>query len=151
MTSASNGGAEIQTRRLLEALADRGHEAVLLTNGSIVGGSALTVDRIDLGPKLSRASWRSVLLRWGRHVRSLRSALERHAPYDVLLVTFKKEQLLVPWLPRRLRLAVVWLEHGPVPRQLGRGIQRQLFRHAARGARAVLAVSNGTRDSLVAA
>ena len=54
---------------------------------------------------------------WPRYVRRLRRALEHQMPYDVLLVHYKKEQLMVPWLPRRLRPQVVWAEWGPVPYQ----------------------------------
>jgi glycosyltransferase involved in cell wall biosynthesis len=84
-------------------------------------------------------------------LRALRAALEPEAPYDVLLVHYKKEQLLAPLLPRRLRPTLAWAEWGPVPRQLRNGPANVVYRRAARDVGAVLAVSAGTRDSLVAA
>jgi glycosyltransferase involved in cell wall biosynthesis len=69
-------------------------------------------------------------------------------PYDVLLVHYKKEQLMVPWLPRRLRPRVAWAEWGPVPYQFRRGLARRAYLHASRQAKVVMAVSAGTKSSV---
>jgi glycosyltransferase involved in cell wall biosynthesis len=152
MTTAARGGGEYAAADLLAALAHRGHDCVLLSNmPDIADGTAVPVRPIDLGPKLSRASAARLTLRAVPTFRALKAALEREAPYDVLLVHYKKEQLLAPWLPRRLRPTLAWAEWGPVPRQLRSGPANALFRRAARDVGAVLAVSAGTRDSLVAA
>jgi glycosyltransferase involved in cell wall biosynthesis len=106
---------------------------------------------IDLGPKLSRRSAVSLTAKAPLVLRALKATLEREAPYDVLLVHYKKEQLLAPWLPKRLRPKLVWAEWGPVPRQLRTGAPNLVFKRAARDVHAVLAVSAGTKDSLVEA
>lgn len=152
MTTAARGGGEYAAVDLLDALGRRGHDVVMLSNvAEIADGTAVAVRPIDLGPKLSRSSAVSLTLRAPLVWRALRAALEREAPYDVLLVHYKKEQLLAPWLPRRLRPTLAWAEWGPVPRQLRSGVPNALFRRAARDVGAVLAVSAGTKDSLVAA
>jgi glycosyltransferase involved in cell wall biosynthesis len=152
MTTAARGGGEYAAVDLLDALVRRGHDCVMLSNvADIAEGTRVPVRAIDLGPKLSRRSAASLTAKAPLVLRSLRAALEREAPYDVLLVHYKKEQLLAPWLPRRLRPTLVWAEWGPVPRQLRSGAPNRIFRRAARDVGAVLAVSAGTKDSLVEA
>lgn len=151
MTSDAPGGAEFAAVNMLEALHGRGHIAVLLTNRPEVAAHRhVTVRRIDLGPKLSRASVRTLAARWPALLARLRRELEREWPYDVLIMHFKKEQLLSALLPRRLRAELVWAEWGPIPRQLRSGVGRWAYRAAARRADLVLAVSAGTRDSVCA-
>src|ERR1700730_3763987 len=95
MTSDARGGGEYAAVDMLDALAARGHETVLITNQpGLVKGRGVDVRRIDLGPKLSRSSYRALLWRWPLLARELRHALQREWPYDVLLVHYKKEQLL---------------------------------------------------------
>lgn len=152
MTTSSQGGGEFAAVDLLDGLAARGHEAVLLSDQPTIGrDTAVVVRALDLGPKLSRSSWRSLLLRWPRLVRDLRAALEREAPYDVLLLHYKKEQLLALALPRRLRRTLAWAEWGPVPYPLRSGLPGRAYAAAGARVQAVLAVSEGTRDSLVEA
>jgi glycosyltransferase involved in cell wall biosynthesis len=152
MTTAARGGGEYAAVDLLDALVRRGHECVMLSNvADIAEGTQVPVRPIDLGPKLSRSSFVTLTAKAPLLVRALREALEREAPYDVLLVHYKKEQLLAPWLPKRLRPTLAWAEWGPVPRQLRTGPPNRLFRRAARDVGAVLAVSEGTRRSLVEA
>ncbi|HWH94742.1 MAG TPA: glycosyltransferase family 4 protein [Baekduia sp.] len=152
MTTAARGGGEYAAVDLLDALVRRGHECVMLSNVPTIGdGTRVPVRPIELGPKLSRSSFVSLTAKAPLVLRDLRRALEREAPYDVLLVHYKKEQLLAPWLPRRLRPTLAWAEWGPVPRQLRGGVAGALYRRAARDVGAVLAVSAGTKDSLVEA
>ncbi len=149
MTSESPGGGEFAAVNMLEALTKRGHGAVLLTNQpSIADGRDVRARRIDLGPKLSRSSYGHLVPRWPRLLNTLRHALEREAPYDVLVLHFKKEQLLGPLLPKRLRPLLIWAEWGPVPQQMSRGPGRWAYITAARRADLIFAVSAGTRDSL---
>ena len=61
----------------------------------------------------------------------LRKALEAEYPYDVLLVHYKKEQLMARQLPKRLRATLVWAEWGPVPVQMRQGPGAWLYRDAA--------------------
>jgi glycosyltransferase involved in cell wall biosynthesis len=152
MTSGTRGGAEYAAVRLLDALAGRGHEAVLLTSHpDTADGTRVAARRVELGPKLGARSWPGLALRWPLLARRLRGELERVAPYDVLLLHFKKEQLLVPRLPAELRGRVAWAEWGPLPAQLRGGPPGRLYARAARDLAAVLAVSEGTRRSLVGA
>jgi glycosyltransferase involved in cell wall biosynthesis len=71
-------------------------------------------------------------------------------PYDVLLVHYKKEQLLASALPARLRPVLAWAEWGPVPLELQSGLGRLAYRAAGRRVAVVMAVSPGTRDSVCA-
>jgi glycosyltransferase involved in cell wall biosynthesis len=151
MTTASAGGAEFAAVEMLDALAARGHDVVMLSDLPGIGrDTAVRVEPLRIGPKLSLRSWRSLLAAWPQYVWRLRGALDRQLPYDVLMVHYKKEQLMVPWLPRRLRPRVVWAEWGPVPYQLRRGLPRQAYLHASRGAGVVMAVSPGTKCSVEA-
>lgn len=149
MTTSALGGAEFAATELLDALAVRGHHPVVLTDqATIARGSRVRMSGIDLGPKLSRASWPELMARWPQLFLRMRSALEAEWPYDVLLVHYKKEQLLAAELPERLRSNLLWNEWGPVPYPLRRGFPRWLYVRSARAARVVMAVSEGTRSSL---
>jgi glycosyltransferase involved in cell wall biosynthesis len=149
MTTSALGGAEFAATELLDALVERGHEAVVLTDQpAIARDSPLRVRKLAIGPKLSRASWPALAARWPSLRRRLRLALQDEWPYDVLLVHFKKEQLLAADLPERLRPRLVWAEWGPVPFPVRRGLPRLVYLRAAGTAGAIMAVSEGTRESL---
>lgn len=150
MTTDSRGGGEFAAVDLLDGLVARGHEAVLLaTAPDLAAGTAIRAQRLDLGPKLSRRSWRQIMLRWPRYVSRLRTALEREAPYDALLLHFKKEQLMSLRLSARLRSSLVWAEWGPLPEPMRRGLPGRMYQAAARRVALIIAVSDNTRDSLV--
>jgi glycosyltransferase involved in cell wall biosynthesis len=150
MTGAARGGAEFAAVELLDALAGRGHEAVMLSDwGGIGRDTRVEVRELELGPKLSVRSWPALIVRWPLLRRRLRVALEAEMPYDVLLLHYKKEQLLVPALPAQLRPRVAWAEWGPVPGQLARPPGRRLYAGAAKGVTSVFAISEGTRDSVI--
>ena len=152
LTSSAHGGAEFAAVWMLDALAERGHEVVLLTNlPELCEGTRVTARPLEIGPKLSRGSYKRLLLSGPRLGAALRLALRRERPYDVLLLHFKKEQLLTLVLPRSLRATCVWAEWGPLPVPLRSGVANFVYRLAARRADAVLAVSEGTRETLVAA
>src|SRR5271154_3095868 len=150
MTTDSSGGAEFAALEMLEALRQRGHETVMLTdmpgNGRDTG---VQVRPIDIGPKLSTRTWVGLALRWPLLVGRLHRALAALAPYDVLIVHYKKEQLLALTLSKRLRATLVWAEWGPVPFPLRKGLPRRAYLEAARRASLVLAISGGTRLSVV--
>jgi glycosyltransferase involved in cell wall biosynthesis len=152
LTSPARGGAEFAAVWLLDALAERGHEAVLLTNlPELCSGTRVAARTLEIGPKLSRTSYKRLLLSGPRLAAELRRALRHERPYDVLLLHFKKEQLLTLVLPRSLRATCVWAEWGPLPAPLRSGAANFVYRLAARRAEVVLAVSEGTRATLVAA
>lgn len=152
MTGAAPGGAEFAAVELLDALCARGHEATMLSDSAGIGrGSAVAVRPFELGPKLSARTWPGLTLRRPAMRRRLRQALEAEAPYDVLLLHYKKEQLLAPGLPAMLKPRLAWAEWGPVPRQMRRGPGRWAYARAGREAGTVLAISAGTRDSAIAA
>lgn len=149
LTSGTPGGAEFAAVNMLEALCTRGHETVLLTNQpELADGRNVEARPIELGEKLSLRSYRALAVRAPQLARRLRLELEREWPYDVLVVHYKKEQLLSAVLPARLRAQLVWAEWGPVPRQMRSGPGSWLYTTAARGAELILAVSAGTRDSV---
>jgi glycosyltransferase involved in cell wall biosynthesis len=152
MTGAAPGGAEFAAVELLDALIGRGHEAVMLSDSPEIGRETrVEVHPLELGPKLSTHSWATLGLRWPLLRRKLAAALEAELPYDVLLLHYKKEQLLAPKLPQRLRPQIVWCEWGPVPRQMSHGPGGLAYSRAARSASAVLAVSEKTRLSTIEA
>jgi glycosyltransferase involved in cell wall biosynthesis len=150
MTSGARGGAEYAAVRLLDALAARGHETVLLTSHpDTAEGTRVTARHVELGPKLASDTWPRLASTSPLVLRRLRRELAREAPYDVLLLHFKKEQLLAPRLPADLRERVAWAEWGPVPEPMRSGLPSRLYGRAARNVAAVLAISDGTRQSLI--
>jgi glycosyltransferase involved in cell wall biosynthesis len=149
MTTTSSGGAEFAAVEMLAALNERGHETVMLTDmADIARDTGVAVRPIEIGPKLAKGSWATLMLRWPQLLRRLRVALAAQAPYDVLLVHYKKEQLLVRQLPAGLRRTVVWAEWGPVPFPLRKGLPRRAYLAAAQQAKLVMAISEGTRRSV---
>jgi glycosyltransferase involved in cell wall biosynthesis len=149
MTTDSSGGAEFAAVEMLEALRQRGHDTVMLTDmGGMARDTDVTVSPIELGPKLSTTSWIGLMLRWPSLLRRLRTALRAQEPYDVLMVHYKKEQLLAGMLPAVLRRTIVWEEWGPVPFPLRRGLPRRAYLRAGERAALVLAISEGTRSSV---
>ncbi len=149
-TTDERGGAEYANVDLLEALAARGKEVVLLTNvPDIAAGTRLVVREVDLGPKLSRRSVVRVALQTPLTLLRLARALRAEGAVGTLLLHFKKEQLLCSLLPSRLTGAIVWAEWGPVPPQMRSGPARRLYSLAARRARRIMAVSEGTRRTVV--
>jgi glycosyltransferase involved in cell wall biosynthesis len=150
MTGAAPGGAEFAAVELLDALIERGHEAVMLSDSPAIGReTGVEVHPLELGPKLSGSTWPRLGLQWRSLRRQLREALEAEAPYDLLLLHYKKEQLLAPGLPAPLRPQIAWCEWGPVPRQMRRGPGRWAYARASRGAGPVLAISAGTAQSTI--
>ncbi len=149
MTTDSSGGAEFAAVEMLEALRQRGHETVMLTDmPGMARDTEVQVRPVALGPKLSTTSWVSLMLRWPLLVRGLAAALRKEAPYEILLVHYKKEQLLARMLPKALRRTVVWCEWGPVPFPLRRGLPQRAYLAAAKQVPLVLAISEGTRSSV---
>ena len=149
MTTGSSGGAEFAAMEMLEALRHRGHETVMLTDmPSMARDTGVTVAPLEIGPKLSARTWPALALRWPQLQRRLQAALRAQAPYDVLLVHYKKEQLLAGSLPAELRRTVVWAEWGPVPFPMRRGLPRRAYLRAAERAALVMAISEGTLRSV---
>ncbi|HET6998418.1 MAG TPA: glycosyltransferase family 4 protein [Solirubrobacterales bacterium] len=150
MTGAAPGGAEFAAVELLDALIERGHEAVMLSDSAEIGRETrVEVHPLQLGPKLSGSTWPRLALRWRSLRGELRRALEAEAPYDLLLLHYKKEQLLAPGLPAALRPQIAWCEWGPVPRQMRQGPGRWAYARASRQVGPVLAISEGTRRSVI--
>jgi glycosyltransferase involved in cell wall biosynthesis len=150
-TSSERGGAEYANVDLLVALAARGHDVVLLTNiPDIAAGTSLAVREVELGPKLARDSVAAVALRTPLTLLTLARALRSERPVGAVLLHFKKEQLLCSLLPRRLTGEIVWAEWGPVPAPMLTGLARRLYALAARRTRRIVAVSEGTRRSVIA-
>jgi glycosyltransferase involved in cell wall biosynthesis len=151
MTTGSRGGAEFAAVEMLDALIERGHEAVMITDQpGMARETRVRVEPIDIGPKLSVRTYGSIAARWLPYLRRLRTALEAEAPYDVLLVHYKKEQLLARWLPERLRPTLAWAEWGPIPFPMRRGLPRRMYLAAAERADLILAISEDTRRGVVA-
>ena len=154
-TTNEKGGGEYANVNLLEALASRGCHVKLLTNmPELADGTPVRAEPIDLGPKLSRRTLPKVARDFAPGIVRLARALRRESrerPIDVLLLHYKKEQLMGPLLPRRMVGAIVWAEWGPLPLPLQTGALRRLYTAAAHTASLVLAVSESTRASLIAA
>ena len=151
MTTSSRGGAEFAAVEMLDALIDRGHEAVMLSDQPRIGrDTRVQVRPVEIGAKLSKTSYAQLAVMWVPYLRRLREALEQEWPYDVLLVHYKKEQLMARWLPKRLRATLVWAEWGPVPFPLRSGMPRRMYVKASEDAAAIMAVSAGTKESVSA-
>ncbi|HSZ14919.1 MAG TPA: glycosyltransferase family 4 protein [Solirubrobacteraceae bacterium] len=149
MTTDSSGGAEFAAVEMLEALRQRGHDTVMLTDMTAMARDTdVRVSPVALGPKLSTGSWTGLMLRWPLLIKKMRDALRAQAPYDVLMVHYKKEQLLAGMLPADLRRTVVWAEWGPVPFPLRKGLPRKAYLRAGERAALVMAISEGTRKSV---
>jgi glycosyltransferase involved in cell wall biosynthesis len=149
MTTDSSGGAEFAAVEMLDAMRQRGHDTVMLSDTpGIARDTGVPVVALDIGPKLSTRSWSGLAMRWPALLRRLGRALEEQLPYDVLLMHYKKEQLLAGTLPRRLRATTAWAEWGPVPIPLRHGLPRRAYLFAADRAALVMAISEGTRRSL---
>jgi glycosyltransferase involved in cell wall biosynthesis len=151
-TTNERGGAEYANVDLLDALRRRGHDVLLVTNvPDIAAKTQVPVEAIDLGPKLSKRSIRQVALETPRTLWRLARALRAARPVGVTFLHFKKEQLLCALLPPWLTGRIAWAEWGPVPPNLRRGPPRLLYALAARRARAILAISEGTKRTVVGA
>lgn len=149
-TTNERGGAEYANVDLLAALGERGHDVLLLTNfAELAAGSGVPVRSIDLGPKLARRTIVSVVLDAPLTLLRIARELRRERPVAALLLHFKKEQLLCSLLPRRLTGEIVWAEWGPVPPPMRHGPARVLYALAARRARRILAISEGTRRTVI--
>ncbi|MCW3033777.1 MAG: hypothetical protein JWM60_2122 [Solirubrobacterales bacterium] len=149
MTTDSSGGAEFAALEMLEALRQRGNDTVMLADTPGIGrDTGVTIRPVELGPKLSTGSWVGLAARWPQLLGRLRAALRAEAPYDVLLVHYKKEQLMARMLPGELSRTVVWSEWGPVPFPLRKGLPRRAYLSAAERVPLVMAVSEGTRKSV---
>ncbi len=149
-TTTERGGAEYANVDLLAALVARGHDVTLLTNlPDLAADTDVPVRMIDLGPKLGRGSLARLLPRSPLILWRIARALRAERPVQVLLLHFKKEQLLCSLLPRRLTGEIVWAEWGPVPMQLRHGPARMLYALAARRAQRIIAISQGTKESIV--
>jgi glycosyltransferase involved in cell wall biosynthesis len=151
-TTSERGGAEYANVDLLEALAERGYDIVLLTNlPEIAANTRFAVREIDLGPKLSRRTLLRLALRAPLLLTRVAGALRAARPIGTLVLHFKKEQLLCSLLPRRLTGRIVWAEWGPLPAQMRRGPGRWVYALAARRVSRVMAISAGTQRTVVEA
>jgi len=151
-TTNERGGAEYANVDLLEALAARGHEVVLLTNlPEIAADTELAVHRVDLGPKLSQRDLARLLRTAPLILVRIARVLRAEQPVGTLLLHFKKEQLLCSLLPSELTGTIVWAEWGPLPTQMRRRPARWAYALAARRARRVIAISHATARTVVEA
>ena len=104
LTSDARGGAEFGAASMLEALIAEGHEVMLLSDQpEIAAELGVPSEPIELGAKLSTRSYWRLAVTWPLELRRLRAALMAQMPYDVLIVHYKKEQLLASMLPAALR------------------------------------------------
>lgn len=149
-TTSERGGAEYANVDLLQALARRGHDVALITNlPDLANGTGVRTRTVDLGPKLGRRTAIGLLLRLPRILVRLVAALNAERPIDVLFLHFKKEQMLCALLPRRLTGRIVWAEWGPVPPPMRSGPARLLYALAAARADRIVAISEGTRRTVI--
>ena len=106
LTSDARGGAEFGAASMLEALIAEGHEVMLLSDQpEIAAELGVPSESIELGAKLSTRSYWRLAVTWPLELRRLRAALMAQMPYDVLIVHYKKEQLLASMLPAASRPA----------------------------------------------
>ena len=151
MTTNARGGAEFAAVALLDALAARGHETVMLSDQRGIGRDtavAGAADRARAEAVAGRAGARSA-----HGAAAARAAAARAARRGALRRAARALQEGAAAGRRccRARCAprLAWAEWGPVPFPLRRGLPRRST-GAPRGAsHAVLAVSAGTRESVI--
>ena len=132
LTSDARGGAEFGAASMLEALIAQGHEVMLLSDQpEIARELGVPSQPVELGAKLSTRSFWRLAATWPQELRRLRTALKAQMPYDVLIVHYKKEQLLASMLPAALRPVLLWAEWGPIPFPMRKGLARQAYLAAA--------------------
>lgn len=154
-TSNELGGGEYANVDLLAALATQGHDVTLVTNlPELADGTSVPVREVDLGPKLGRAGLKQVTTHFplyaARFVGALRAEADR-GRIDAVLLHYKKEQLMSPLITRRLAGRVVWAEWGPLPYEFRTGPARLTYRGSAARVAHVACVSEGTRETILAA
>jgi glycosyltransferase involved in cell wall biosynthesis len=155
-STRERGGAEYANVELLDALRSQGMLVKLLTDQpALAAGTEVPVTEVKLGPKLGRRTVVQVALGFPlwlwRLRRALKQAVAQDGPIDVLLLHFKKEQLMSALLPSSLTGNVVWAEWGRLPAPMARGLGRRAYLVGARRARSIVGVSESTRQSLVQA
>ena len=149
-TSDEQGGGEYANVDLLDGLAGRGADVVLVTNQeAIAEGTRVPTHHLELGPKLRIATVRATARRFPVLVTRFLRALRAVGPADALLLHYKKEQLMTRFVPRRLAERVVWAEWGPLPPDFRTGLPRQAYVANAKRVSAVVCVSEGTRRTIV--
>ena len=87
---------------MLEALIAEGHEVMLLSDQPEIARRArcaVGVNPARVQSLSTRSYWR-LAVTWPLELRRLRAALMAQMPYDVLIVHYKKEQLLASMFPR---------------------------------------------------
>ena len=81
MTTDSSGGAEFAAVEMLDALAERGHETVMLSDMPGIGrDTRVAIAPIDIGPKLSTAHLASLVDALAAALWRLRAALRPSCP-----------------------------------------------------------------------
>lgn len=149
-TPSARGGAEFAAVEMLDALRSRGHDVVMISDKlEIVRDTGVRVRGVSIGPKLSARTYLAVTAASPLYLARVIRALRAEAPYDVLVVHFKKEQLIAALLPRSLRPLLVWAEWGPIPFPLRKGLPRRAYLASARPAGAILAISQGVVRNLI--
>lgn len=152
-TSDERGGGEYANVDLLDALAARGHDVKLVTNfPELADGTRVPVRAVDLGPKLGRAGLKQVATRFPLYAARFMVALRAEAtvaPVDVVLLHYKKEQLMSRLVLPRMAPRVVWAEWGPLPFEFRSGAARRAYVASAGRAAHVACVSEGTRQTIV--
>jgi glycosyltransferase involved in cell wall biosynthesis len=152
LTTSERGGAEYASVDLLAALQARGHDVLLLTNAPrLAAGIDIPVCRLNIGPKLAQQSVLRLTVQAPLILLRIARTLHAARPVGAVLVHFKKEQLLCSLLPGRMTGTIVWAEWGPVPAQMRRGLPRLIYALAARRARRIMVVSDGTGRTVVEA
>jgi glycosyltransferase involved in cell wall biosynthesis len=155
LTTHAAGGAEYAAVDMLAALAREGADVTLLTNRpELTDGTDVIAVPVDLGPKLRRHTAVEVALRSPLLARRLVHALRPFAyerPIDIVLLHYKKEQLLGVVVPRSVARSVVWAEWGPLPVAMRGRLPSAAYALASRSADAIVAESEGTAASLRAA
>ena len=102
MTTDSSGGAEFAAVEMLDALRQRGHETVMVTDvPAMARDTEVRVAPVSLGAEAVHHELGEprAALAVAAHAPA-RARFARRRPYDVLMVHYKKEQLLARHAPR---------------------------------------------------
>ena len=153
MTSEARGGAEYAAVRLLDAVAARGHETVLLTSHpDTADGTRVAARQVELGPKLGSRTWPRLALTWPLVLRRLRRELSARRPTTCCCSTSRRSSCCPAPAGRAAAAGRLGRVGTRARGRCGAACRGPALRAAppARVA-AVLAISEGTTRSLVEA
>ena len=103
----------------------------------------------DIGPKLGRKTILDLIIGWRFYQKRIKRLLEEG--FDIVILQYKKEQLLASLPAFSLGVPVIWVEHAPPPAAFVKNpFAMMLYRKAASRAKRVITFSDRSRRRFIA-